>query len=235
MKIWASRFDHRLAARLVDLCLVYLLFFLLRPLLEMAGYYEPPPETGRWELRFQLDFKLEILFIIFIYQSLMDAFGGTVGKRMFQLRAYNESGEHLGLLRSIGRSAISVLLSIFAIPWIIAVLAVLWSKKRQTWYDQLTEVTVGYSNADYFALVKPSDPSLAPEINPPSAYGPAIGFAICCAIFYSTGFVGVVFGVLLFCGLGIGVSDSLKSYTKAYNQKLIEADGGAQRIFVQPD
>jgi len=44
-----------------------------------------------------------------------------------------------------------------------------------------------------------------------------------------------VFGVLLFCGLGIGVSDSLKSYTKVYNQKLIEADGGAQRIFVQPD
>ncbi len=81
-------------------------------------------DLGLWEL---------------VYYLVGASHGQTVGKRIVGIRVCREDGSRLGLGLAFGRQLASLISTLaFMIGW----LAPLWTPKRQTWQDQMTNTIV---------------------------------------------------------------------------------------------
>lgn len=131
----AAPLGRRLAAKLVDLCLLVAAAVLLwSPLIGLGAVRE------RFELVW-LGIVLTLLLcsILFAFYTIVAEwqFGQTVGKRMLQLQVVQESGAQIGLGQSIVRQ-LPAFLQVF---WIDAMFA-LFTDKRQRAFEMLSKTRV---------------------------------------------------------------------------------------------
>jgi uncharacterized RDD family membrane protein YckC len=87
---------------------------------------------------------ISILVFYFLYQPLLESAGGTFGKKIIGFKTINIStGQAPSILNSYGRSLINLMyFMLFVIPAMLSGLAVLWSKKKQTWHDSSSNIIV---------------------------------------------------------------------------------------------
>lgn len=87
---------------------------------------------------------LGMFLFCFIYQPILEATGGTWGKKMVGLRTINlYTGKAPTFMNSYGRSFLYfILILLLAIPALIGGLAVLWTTYRQTWHDIAFNIAV---------------------------------------------------------------------------------------------
>lgn len=97
------------------------------------------PQTGKPIMRPSLD-MLSLIFLV-LYFTLMEMGrrGTTIGKNAFDIMVTREDGRQLGFGNALARNAIKVLTS-FILP--IAVLVVLFSRRRQGIHDRLMGTVV---------------------------------------------------------------------------------------------
>lgn len=79
-----------------------------------------------------------------LYQPILEASGGTIGKRLVGIRPINLStGTTPSLSNCYGRSLFSFLLLILLVlPAFIGCLAVLWNRNKQAWHDSVSNIGV---------------------------------------------------------------------------------------------
>ncbi len=132
-----ASFGQRLLARLIDSIIVGLIAGVLA---FIFGSNAPDPEQAIDAL----DRALGMLIFCFIYQPILETKGGTWGKKIVGLRTINLNTVKAPTIgNSYGRSALYFLfILLLVIPAFLSVLAVLWTKKKQTWHDSLTNIAV---------------------------------------------------------------------------------------------
>jgi uncharacterized RDD family membrane protein YckC len=83
-----------------------------------------------------------LMFWVIIYSPLMEATGGTVGKRLMRIQLVDLNSRTTPLFRMcMARSWIYlVLVTIAVIPAILSCLAFFVSDYHQTWHDKLTNM-----------------------------------------------------------------------------------------------
>lgn len=144
-----ASFGARLGARMLDMLFVLLVFIpvFIGVVWAIAAATGVDPLAaviiGLW-----IDFGLWEL----AYYLVGASHGQTVGKRMIGIRVCRDgSGERLGFWKALGRQFASILstLGLF-IGW----LAPLWTPKRQTWHDSMTNTVVIRDRAA--AVAKPA-------------------------------------------------------------------------------
>ena len=132
-------FGIRLAARIIDFCFCVLVFAPvvagISALLAVAIGVNSTDiavvimlavllEPGLWELAYYL---------------VGASHGQTVGKRALGIKVCGEDGNRIGFWKALGRQFLSLLSSlVLGIGW----LAPLWSPKKQTWHDSMTNTVV---------------------------------------------------------------------------------------------
>ncbi|MFT3809716.1 MAG: RDD family protein [Micropepsaceae bacterium] len=97
------------------------------------------PATGKAITRPSLDMLSLILLVLYFTFMEMGRRGTTIGKKAFDMMVTREDGRPLGFANALARNAIKVLTS-FILP--IAVLVVLFSRRRQGIHDRLMETVV---------------------------------------------------------------------------------------------
>ncbi len=132
-----ASFGQRLLARLIDVIIVGLIAGVLAFIL---GSNAPDPERAIDGLARGLG----MLIFCFIYQPILETTGGTWGKKIVGLRTINlNTGKAPTIGNSYGRSALYFLfILLLVIPAFLSGLAVLWTKKKQTWHDSSTNIAV---------------------------------------------------------------------------------------------
>lgn len=85
-----------------------------------------------------------VLIYCFFYYPILESSGGTWGKRIVGIRTINLRTSRIpSATNSYGRALIYFLfLLLLTIPALLSGLAVLWSDKKQTWHDRLTNIAV---------------------------------------------------------------------------------------------
>lgn len=83
---------------------------------------------------------LALMMWVLVYSPIMEATGGTVGKRIVGIRLVDEKTLVTPAFRyCMARTWVYLVLFVLAIvPSVISCLAVLVTPKRQTWHDKLT-------------------------------------------------------------------------------------------------
>jgi uncharacterized RDD family membrane protein YckC len=135
-----ASFGQRVLARVIDVIIVFSVARLLASIFVFtfildSNEFEFYPER---EIRdifsryiFSFSHAFRGLIFCFIYQPILEARGGTLGKKLVGLRTINLN---TGKAPSIGNS--------YARSAFLSGLAVLWSNKKQTWHDSLTNIAV---------------------------------------------------------------------------------------------
>lgn len=130
----------RFLAKLVDgLLTAVLIVAVLAP---TAAYLDTGPE-GPGAVLGGLLIALTLLFGIFLYDPILTATGGTVGKRLLGLRvARLETGEPVGFGAALGRHLMATLINyLTCVP--LAYLWVTWDKPhRQGLHDKIVRTVV---------------------------------------------------------------------------------------------
>ncbi len=145
-------FWRRFAGYLLDLVILGALAFIPAIIATAAVYYAvDPPDVAHTHQQEQERAAATIyaalagtgatLLVSFAYYVFLNASGGTWGKRLLAMRLeHAETGENIGVGRSIVRFLVALAVTVFSGPvGILLLLAYLWSiwdKKKQTWHDK---------------------------------------------------------------------------------------------------
>lgn len=97
------------------------------------------PATGKAIMRPSLDLLSLLALVLYFAVMEMGRRGTTIGKNAFDLMVTREDGRPLGFANAVARNAIKVLTS-FILP--VAVLVVLFSRRRQGIHDRLVGTVV---------------------------------------------------------------------------------------------
>lgn len=132
-----ASFGQRVFARLIDMAIVSLAAtFLYLILLNVS--------PDRASIIGESGSALTLLIFCFLYQPILESEGGTWGKDIIGIRTINlDTGKAPAIGNSYNRSILYFLYFLaLVIPALLSCLAILWTKKKQTWHDSQTNIAV---------------------------------------------------------------------------------------------
>jgi len=128
-----ASFGQRLLARFIDVLITSAIGILLAIIIGSSS-----PNS------IEAASTLSMFIFCFIYQPILEATGGTWGKKIVDLRTINlNTGKAPTFMDSFGRSFLYFLFVIYlVIPALLSGLAVLWTTCKQTWHDTAFNIAV---------------------------------------------------------------------------------------------
>ena len=138
-----ASFTQRVFARLIDMVFVGAITFGVYLLMKNTIGANNENEALLQNMTYLVETSSVIIFCM-IYYPVLEAFGGTIGKRIVGIKPLDEfTLQSPSLANCLGRGIIyMVFLALMVVPSIASCLGILWSPKQQTWHDKIAGVVV---------------------------------------------------------------------------------------------
>jgi uncharacterized RDD family membrane protein YckC len=134
-------FSSRVVARIIDMAIVALLWFAFTKLLILELKHLQSSQYLMDNFIDGIEGGVIVFYCIF-YMPLLEYFGGTIGKRIMGIHLLDAGNlERPDFMNCFGRGLVYlVFCAMLGIPAVLSCIAVLFSAKKQTWHDLVSNV-----------------------------------------------------------------------------------------------